>query len=203
MDVCRDGWQKRYIVNMRMGLESGQRIPLPALSLSFDTFGERTEKKSQNRQGKVLLMIAFSLCTSQHNCIRWSLTCFFRGCAGYLPFAPPSHTPTYLCSTWCPGGLPIWALSGDLKNTERGHSGASYFGSPSPSKYIFAVCSCKWENVKVNITCPKVPLYILEETSILGNSAVSTRTPLWKAALMEPSFPWKPDSGAGRWVLEH
>lgn len=45
MDIWRDGWQKRYIMNMRMGLESGKRIPLPALSLSFDTIDERIEKK--------------------------------------------------------------------------------------------------------------------------------------------------------------
>ena len=62
MNVWKDGWmdgwmdgqmseiQKRFIRNMKMRLESGQRTPLPALSLSFDTTGERTENNSQNCQ---------------------------------------------------------------------------------------------------------------------------------------------------------
>lgn len=51
--------QKRYLKNIRMDLESEQRAPLLALFLSFGTIGERTENRSQNWQGKILLMIAF------------------------------------------------------------------------------------------------------------------------------------------------
>lgn len=62
MDEWMSKIQKGSIGNMRMGLEPGQRILLPALSLSFNTIGERTENKrnkSQNCPGKTLLMIAF------------------------------------------------------------------------------------------------------------------------------------------------
>lgn len=46
--------QKRFIKNRKIGLESGQRNPLPpALSLFFDTIDERAEN-SQNWQMKIV-----------------------------------------------------------------------------------------------------------------------------------------------------
>lgn len=100
-DVQMSEIQKRFIKNRKIGLESGQRIPLPALSLFFGTIGERAESNRQNWQMKIVnVSIPHSI--SQHNCLRLTLSYIFRRGTGCFPFAPPDQILTHLHPTWYP-----------------------------------------------------------------------------------------------------
>lgn len=108
-DVQMSEIQKRFIKNRKMGLESGQRTPLPALSLFFDTVDERAENNSQNWQMKIVNnSIRHSI--SQHNCLR--LSYIFRRGTGCFPFAPPDQILTHLYPTWYPMRLTCMDIKG-------------------------------------------------------------------------------------------
>ena len=89
--------QKRFIKNRKIGLESGQRNPLPALSLFFDAIGEGAEN-SQNWQMKIVNdSIPHSI--NQHNCLRLTLSYIFMRGTGCFPLAPPNQILTHLHPT--------------------------------------------------------------------------------------------------------
>ena len=121
-DVQMSEIQKRFIKNRKMGLESGQRTPLPALSLFFDTVDERAENNSQNWQMKIVNnSIRHSI--SQHNCLRLSYI-FRRGTGVFHLPLPIKYSPISI-PLGTPWGWPVWT-SKDLQNTELRHSVAHY-----------------------------------------------------------------------------
>ena len=144
-DVQMSEIQKRFIKNRKMGLESGQRIPLPALSLFFDPIGERAENNRQNWQMKMVNdSIPHSI--SQHNCLRLTLSYIFRRGTGCFPFALPDQILTHLHPTWYPMRLTCMGnIKGFIEYCAKTLCGTlphlPGFPPPPALKHIFSECS--------------------------------------------------------------